>query len=112
MPREEDGRSPAQAVLGSDLILPSQFLLDSEIHFDSLIQKFENTLRSAENTVARHNIASDALPSRELPADLAAARLFLVRRDGHVPPLTPLYERPYRVIRKSLHHFTVKMGDR
>ena len=111
-PREEDGRSPAQAVLGSDLILPGQFLTDSEVHFDSFIKKFENTLRSAESTVARHNIALHAQPPRDLPTDLAAARLVFVRRDGHVPLLTPLYEGPYSVVRRSLHHFTVKMGDR
>jgi hypothetical protein len=53
-----------------------------------------------------------AQPPRDLPTDLAAARLVFVRRDGHVPPLTPLYEGPYSVVRRSLHHFTVKMGDR
>jgi hypothetical protein len=32
--------------------------------------------------------------------------------DGHVPPLQPLYDGPYTVIRRSLHHFTQRIGDR
>ncbi len=35
-----------------------------------------------------------------------------VRRDGHVPPLQPLYDGPYTVIRRSLHHFTLRIGDK
>ncbi len=33
-----------------------------------------------------------------------------VRRDGHVPPLQSLYDSPYTVIRRSLHHFTLRIG--
>ncbi len=36
----------------------------------------------------------------------------LFRRDGHVPPLQPLYDGPYTVIRRSLHHFTLRIGDK
>jgi hypothetical protein len=32
-------------------------------------------------------------------------------RDGHVPPLQPLYDNPYTIIRHSLHHFT-RIGDK
>jgi hypothetical protein len=35
-----------------------------------------------------------------------------VRRDGHVPPLQPLYDGPYTVVRRSLHHFTLRIGDK
>ncbi len=35
-----------------------------------------------------------------------------VRRDGHVPPLQPLYHNPYAVLRRFLHHFTLRIGDR
>jgi hypothetical protein len=38
--------------------------------------------------------------------------MVFVRRDGHVPPLQPLYDGPYAVIRRSLHHFTLRIGDR
>jgi hypothetical protein len=38
--------------------------------------------------------------------------MVFVRRDGHVPPLQPLYDGPYAVIHRSLHHFTLRIGDK
>ncbi len=35
-----------------------------------------------------------------------------VRRDSHVPPLQPLYDGPYTVICRSLHYFTLRIGDK
>ena len=29
-----------------------------------------------------------------------------------MPPLQPLYDRTYTVLRRSLHHFTLRMGDK
>jgi len=52
------------------------------------------------------------LPPPQLPDDLARAPTVFVRRDGHVPPLQPLYDGPYTVICRSLHHFTLCIGDK
>ncbi len=35
-----------------------------------------------------------------------------MRRDGHVPPLQPLFDGPYTVICRSLHHFMLRIGDK
>ncbi len=35
-----------------------------------------------------------------------------MRWDRHVPPLQPLYDGPYTVLRRSLHHFTLHIGNR
>jgi hypothetical protein len=35
-----------------------------------------------------------------------------VRRDGHVQPIQLLYDGPYAVIRRSLHHFTLRIGNK
>ncbi len=35
-----------------------------------------------------------------------------MRRDGHVPPFQPLYDGPYTIIRRSLHHFTLRISDK
>jgi hypothetical protein len=51
-------------------------------------------------------------PPPQLPDDLARAPTVFVRRDGHVPPLQPLYDGPYTVICCSLHYFTVRIGDK
>ena len=35
----------------------------------------------------------------------------LVHRNCHVSPLAPLYNSPYAVLQRSLHTFTIQMGD-
>jgi hypothetical protein len=47
-----------------------------------------------------------------LPVDLLRAEAVLVHRDGHVPPLAPLYDGPYRVLTRSRDFFRLQMGDR
>ena len=66
------------------------------------------TLSWSEIVNSRFNTAANRVP----PAELLAASHVLVRRDGHVPPLAPLYDGPYAVLRRSLHTFTILMGDR
>ena len=38
--------------------------------------------------------------------------MVLVRRDGHVPPLSPLYEGPYKVLTRSQRTFRLQVGNR
>ena len=47
-----------------------------------------------------------------LPAALLSATYVLVRRDGHVPPLTPLYDGPYKVLQRSLCIFRLQIGNK
>ncbi len=77
------------------------------------LEQFSKTLSAAEHTATRHNIAAARQPPPRLPDDLARATMVFVRRDSHVPPLQPLYsDGPYAVIRRSLHHFTLRIGDK
>jgi len=113
-PREEDALSPAQAVFGTPLILPGQFLSQAEEPLGSFLKKLNSHLdqRSAESSSPRHNTAAARVAPLNIPAELARADLVLVRRDGHVPPLSPLYEGPYTVLQRSNQVFTIQMGDR
>ncbi len=47
-----------------------------------------------------------------LPEELLLARFVLVRRDGAQPPLSPIYDGPYRVLERPTHFFLLEMGDR
>jgi transposase InsO family protein len=111
-PREDDGSTPAQEVFGTPLILPGQFLDSPEIPPKLFLEQFSKTLSAAEHATTRHNTAAARQPPPRLPDDLARATMVFVRRDGHVPPLQPLYDGPYAVIRRSLHHFTLRIGDK
>jgi hypothetical protein len=60
----------------------------------------------------RHNYSSSSgLPS-ELPAKLLSARLVWIRRGSAVPPLHPLYDDPFTVIRPGSYSFTLQVGTR
>jgi hypothetical protein len=49
--------------------------------------------------------------SCSLPAELLSALLVWVRRGGLVPPLQPLYNGPYAVMRHSPRSFTIRDGS-
>jgi len=110
-PREEDGLSPAQAVYGDGLILPGQYLDAPELPTADFLRQMA-ALGDSPPPPTRHNTAVGRQPPEELPDALLRAPTVLVRRDGHVPPLQPLYDGPYAVLRRSLHHFTLQIGDR
>jgi hypothetical protein len=56
--------------------------------------KFSNELGAAKSVATRHNSARARYVPDELSADLLHAPAVLVRRDGHVLPLEPLYGSP------------------
>jgi hypothetical protein len=47
-----------------------------------------------------------------LPVELLLACFVLVRRDGAQPPLSPVYNETYRVLKQSTHLFCLEIGDR
>jgi hypothetical protein len=56
--REDDGSTPAQAVFGSPLILPGQFLDSPELPSKTFLEQFSKTLSAAEHSATRHNTAA------------------------------------------------------
>jgi hypothetical protein len=58
--REDDGTTPAQAVFGSQLILPGQFLDSPNLPSKIFLGQFSKTLSAAEHPSTRHNTAAAA----------------------------------------------------
>ncbi len=111
-PREDTGLSPAESVYGAPIVLSNGFLQCDEFAVDSIIQNFKKTLDAPVFSLPRHNTSSSlALPS-ELPAQLLFAQLVWVRRSGAVPPLRPMYDSPYAVLRRGSCSFTLQVGPR
>jgi hypothetical protein len=111
-PREDTGLSPAESVYGAPIVLPNEFLQSEELAVDSIIKNFKNTLDAPAFSLPRHNPSSSlALPS-ELPAHFLSARLVWVCCSGAVPPLQPLYDGPYAVIRHGGRSFTLQVRPR
>jgi hypothetical protein len=108
-PRKDTGLSPSEAVFGPPIVLPNEFLQNEEISVDSIIISFSKTLDVPATSLPRHN-SSTQLPS-ELPAELLSAPLVWVRRGSDIPPLQPLYDSPYAVLRCGPRSFTNGVGS-
>ncbi len=111
-PREDTGLSPAESVFGALIVLPNEFLQSDELAVDSIIKNVQNTLNAPAYSLPRHNTSSSSSLPSELPAELLSAHLVWVRRGGAVPPLQPLYDGPYAVIRHGGRSFTLWVGLR
>jgi hypothetical protein len=106
---EDADFSPAEAVFGSQLILPGQFLSTPEPPSPNFLQEFQGLLAGRSPRQTSHH--TTPLPV-SLPEDLLLSRFVLVRRDAVQPPLSPLYDGPYLVLERSLHFFKVQIGSR
>jgi cleavage and polyadenylation specificity factor subunit 1 len=106
---EDSELSPAEAVFGSQLVLPGQFLSAPESPSPSFLQDFQGLLAGRSPLQTRHH--TTPAPTA-LPDDLLLSRFVLVRRDAVQPPLSPLYDGPFLVLERSLHFFKVRIGTR
>ncbi len=109
-PKEDSAVSSAELVLGSQLVLPGQFL-------DMRDWPLQDLGRVRQQLPA----TSSGLPTRPLrgeqlgsycPSQLFKAELVYIRVGASKPPLQPLYEGPCRVIRAGQKVFVVDIGGR
>jgi hypothetical protein len=110
-PREDSNISRAQAVYGTPLVLPNQYLsIDDTVTMNEFLVQINNILNNS--SLPRHNVAADMELPEDLPPDLWAADRVWVRRCSHVLPLTPLYDGPDAVIQRSLRAFKLQIGGK
>jgi hypothetical protein len=88
--REDSEFSPAEAVFGSQLILPGQFVNTAELPSPSFLSDLQTTMTGHPPPPTRHNSAP--APSTP-PEELLLAPFVLVHRDG-AQPLSPIYDGP------------------
>ncbi len=105
--REDSEFSPAEAVFGSQLILPGQFVNTAESPSPSFLKDLQTAMAGRPPPPTWHNSAH--APSTLLE-ELLLARFVLVCRDGTQPLLSPVYKGPYRVLERSTHFFLLEMG--
>jgi hypothetical protein len=110
VPKEDSAVSSAELVLCSQLVPPGQFL-------DTPDWPLQDLGRVRQQMTA----ASGGLPTRLLrgekldsfcPPQLFKAELVYIKVGASKPPLQPLYEGPYRVIRVGQKVFVVDIGGR
>jgi hypothetical protein len=107
--REDSEFSPAEAVFGSQLVLPGQFLSTPEPPSPTFLQDFQGVLAGRSPLPTSHHTTPSPTA---LPEELLLARFVFVRHDAVQPPLSPLYDGPFLVLERSLHFFKLQVGSR
>ncbi len=111
-PREDSDLSPAEAVYGVPLVLPTEFLQVEEFSGDQISNTFSKIIDTpAFSLPSKHN--SGQQRPEELPADLLRASLIWVHHRGVVLPLQRPCDSPYQVLRCGtmlLHHLDRELG--
>ena len=108
-PKDESGLSPAEAVYGSTLSLPDEFLEQSELPPESFLSQVEQVVLGFFGP-PQHDVVPQPQP-QSLPRALLDAEIVLVRHDASKPPLSPLYRGPYQVLRRLKKFFVLQIGD-
>ena len=100
-PADASSISPASSVYGAELTLPGEFLGAPDPPSSVFLEDFRRRMDLSMPTPVRHNSATQSPPDPDTYKKLMEAKFVFVRRDGHVPSLTPLYEGPYEVVYKG-----------
>ncbi|XP_023344142.1 uncharacterized protein LOC111713509 [Eurytemora carolleeae] len=109
VPIEDTGFSVSEAVYGSPLTVPGEFLEAPEIPNAQFISKVEKVIAGFSAPPPHHVQYS---PPVEVPAALRTAMFVFVREDASKPSLSPLYCGPYLVIEWLSKFFRLQIGDK
>jgi hypothetical protein len=107
--REDSEFSPAEAVFGSQLVLPGQFLSTPELPSPTFLQDFQGVLAGRSPLPTSHHTTPSPTA---LPEELLLSRFVLVRHDAVQPPLSLPYDGPFLVLERLLHFFKLQVGSR
>ena len=109
VPKEDTGFSVSEAVYGSPVTVPGEFLEAPEIPNAQFISKVEKVIAGFSASPPHHVQYS---PPVEVPAALRTAKFVFVREDASKPSLSPLYRGPYLVIKRRSKFFRLQVGDK
>ena len=112
VPREDSSTSPSEAVFGSPLVLPCEFLDSPELPSPEYLRRIQQIIKN--NPVAPpHHSADKLIPSSEqVPSRLLRSTHVFVREDASKPPLAPLYRGPFLVVARAPKYFKLQVGSR
>ena len=104
--KEDIGCLPAELVFGTPLSLPGEYFNDSldtaSKPSTPFIQELRHKMARLKYTPPRHIF---------IPQHLRNCKYVFVRNGSVRKPLTPAYQGPFKVIRHSNKHTTIRRGD-
>ena len=93
--KDDSGLSVSEAVYGSPLTTPGEFLVSPELPPISFLHKIENAV-TGFTIPPPHHVRSS--PPHQLQPALLTEEYVFVSKDASVPSLAPLHHGPYRVL--------------
>jgi hypothetical protein len=102
-PKEDSAVSSAELVFGAPLTLPGQLLTSPETPLEDVVE----ALRSTQPLATRPLTYAEAAAGLQ---SLQRADFVYVRKGGTVPPLSPLYQGPYKVLERRDKFFKLEVG--
>ena len=109
IPKEDTGFCSAEAVYGSALSVPGEFLSVPEFPPDSFLRKIQLASSGFSSPPPHHVAPADPKP---LPSSLLQADFVFIREDASSPSLSPLYRGPYKVLERRDKFFRLQIGDK
>ncbi|XP_041786236.1 uncharacterized protein K02A2.6-like [Anopheles merus] len=104
--------SPAELVYGSTLKIPAEFFNSSPMTSLPDTTEFTKLLKYAMNTIRPTQTAWHDKATPFVHSDLRTCSHVFVRNDTVRPALTPPYQGPYKVLRRSDKSFEVLINER
>ncbi len=101
--KEDSAVSSAELVFGATLTLPGQLLTPPETPVEDVVE----ALRSAQPLAKQPLTYAEAATGLQ---SLQRAEFVYMRKGGVVPPLSPLYQGPYKVLDRREKFFKLEIG--
>ena len=99
----------SEAVYGSSLTIPGEFLGSPELPPASFLRKIEDAIAGLA-IIPPHHMRSS--PPQQLPPALMTAEFVFVCEPSSIPSLAPLYRGPYLVLERKDKFFRLQLGSR
>ena len=108
-PKDNSSFSPAEAVYGTNLSLPGEFIKHSGFPPEVFLLKVEHAISGFFGPPCHHMTPPQPKP---LPQDLLTAEFVFVQDNASKPQLSPLYRGPYKVLKRFEKDFILQIGDK
>ena len=108
-PKDNTGLSTSEAVYGSPLTIPGEFLGSPEIPPSAFLRKIDEAVTRFAIPPPHHIQDS---PPRPMPPALLTCKFVFVREDMATPSLAPLYCGPYLVLERRSKFFRLQIGSK
>ena len=112
VPREDSPISPSEAVYGSPIVLPCEFLDSPELPSPEYFRRIQQIIKNTPVAPPHHNSAPPCSEPAQVPPSLLRSTHVFVREDASKPPLSPLYRAPYLVVSRTPKYFSLQVGSK